>query len=164
MAEKKPVKLFDAFIENLVFALSLGYVIVSFLQVLFRYVFNQSLSWSEELCRYLFVWTVFIGSGIGLYHRKHVNVDLLEKALPIHIRRYFILCLDLCVIGFLVFFLIVGTQLALKNMTQLSPAMGIPLGYIYISIPFGSIVMLIYAVRAAVISFKKLGSANKSDS
>ena len=164
MAEKKAVKIFDDFIENLVFALSLGYVIISFLQVLFRYVFNHSLSWSEELCRYLFVWTVFIGSGLGLYKRKHVGVDLLEKALPIPIRRYFILFLDACVIVFLIFFLIVGTELAMKNMTQLSPAMGIPLGYIYISIPFGSIVMLIYAIRAAVISFKQIESMKKSDS
>jgi C4-dicarboxylate transporter DctQ subunit len=151
---KKVFALFDGFLENVIFICTVGYVILSFLQVIFRYVFNNSLVWSEEMCRYLFVWTVFFGSAIALKSRKHIAVDLLDKAFPVKIRKFYYVFIDLIIIIFLIVFMIIGAQLAARNMTQLSPAMQIPLGIVYLAIPIGSFVMIINAVRTAITDFK----------
>ena len=40
-------------------------LVVVTLQVWYRFVLNDPLAWSEELARYLFVWSSFIGSAVG---------------------------------------------------------------------------------------------------
>ena len=40
-------------------------IVVTFVQVVFRYGLDSSLSWSEELARYLFVWVIFIGASVA---------------------------------------------------------------------------------------------------
>ena len=50
-------------------------VCIMFVQVVFRYIFNSSLSWSEELVRYLFVWLVFWGGALALKDKMHIGVD-----------------------------------------------------------------------------------------
>ena len=51
-------------------------------QVFFRYVLNNSLSWSEELARYLFIWTIYIGISYGVKMDKHVAVDAVYSYMP----------------------------------------------------------------------------------
>lgn len=154
MLMKKVSDIFDGIVENIIFACTAGFVFISFIQVIFRYVFNNSLSWSEELCRYLFVITVFFGSAVGLLHRKHVSVDVIEKIIPVKFRHYFIFMLDIFVTVFAAFLGYVGLQMATKSMTQPSPAMQVPLGYIYLAIPLGCAVMCINTLRRAIIDFK----------
>lgn len=154
MSMKKVFNQLDGLVENIIFISTAGFVLVSFIQVISRYVLNSSLSWSEELCRYLFVLTVFLGSAVGLLHRKHVSVDLMEKIIPVKIKHYYILLIDIIVGVFSLFLGYVGLQMAMKSMTQPSPAMQIPLGYVYLAIPIGCTLMFINAARRAVMDLK----------
>lgn len=43
-------------------------ILIVFLQVVARYVFGSSLSWSEEIARFLLVWTIFLAAGYTLGH------------------------------------------------------------------------------------------------
>ena len=56
---------FDATLAALVEAGYAVLVVVGFAQVLFRFVFESPLSWSEELIRYVFVWSVFLTAAIA---------------------------------------------------------------------------------------------------
>lgn len=64
----------------LVFALAVM-VAVIFTQVVMRFVFNNSLSWSEEFARYLFVWFSWMGVSAGVKDNDHLKVDILAAAL-----------------------------------------------------------------------------------
>lgn len=147
---KNILKKLDSSIENLVFACTIGFVIISFLQVIFRYIVNNSLSWSEEACRYLFVCTVFLGSALAVLKNKHIGVDILARILPESIEKYFSILMNLVVVVYLIFLSYISLELALKNMNQLSPAMQIHLGIIYIIMPIGSIAMAINFIRVIV--------------
>ena len=50
---------------------------VTFTQVLFRYVFQLSLAWSEELARYLFLWLAFLASAYAFKTRSHFALRFL---------------------------------------------------------------------------------------
>jgi len=54
---------------------------IIFLQVIFRYVLHNSLTFSEELARYLFVWTVFMGSAVVARDNGHIVVGALVQKL-----------------------------------------------------------------------------------
>ena len=52
----------EFFMIPLIFAMS----IIIFIQVVCRYVFQNSLTWSEEMARYMFVWLVYF----SVYRKK----------------------------------------------------------------------------------------------
>ncbi len=53
-----------------------------FLQVIMRYVFDNSLSWSEELGRFVFEWLTWIGISLGARVGQHIKISLLVDKLP----------------------------------------------------------------------------------
>ena len=52
-------------------------VLLTVLQVFFRYVVGDPLSWSEELSRWLFVWTVYLGWPLLISKHKHMRLEFL---------------------------------------------------------------------------------------
>lgn len=57
-------------------------VIVIFVQVIMRFVFNNSLSWSEALARLLFVWLTWLGVSIGAREGEHIKITAITEKLP----------------------------------------------------------------------------------
>ena len=64
-----------------VFLLALMTILI-FLQIIFRFVLNLSLDWTEEVARYTFVWLVYMSASLGVKHSSHIRVELVEKLLP----------------------------------------------------------------------------------
>lgn len=57
-------------------------VVVIFAQVIMRYVFNNSLYWSEELGKFLFVWISWLGISLGEREGEHIKITMLTGRLP----------------------------------------------------------------------------------
>lgn len=68
--------------EALVAFLLAAMTIVTFIQVVLRYVFNAGFVWALELTIFLFAWLVLIGMSYGVRVGSHIGVDLLVKNLP----------------------------------------------------------------------------------
>lgn len=51
-------------------------------QVLNRFALHFSAPWTEELCRYAFIWIAFLGISNGVKRGTHLNVNLIENVLP----------------------------------------------------------------------------------
>ncbi len=49
-----------------------------FIQVVYRYVLESPLPWSEELCRYLFIVTSFLGGVVATAERSHIEINFAE--------------------------------------------------------------------------------------
>lgn len=58
-------------------AIFLCFMAVSLIQVFFRYVLSNSLSWSEELARILFVWATYLGIAVVSRDKEQITVDIL---------------------------------------------------------------------------------------
>jgi len=64
-------------------ALALAFMtIVTFVQVVLRYVFGTGFVWSLEATTYTFAWLVLIGMSYGVRTRAHIVVDLVTSKLP----------------------------------------------------------------------------------
>lgn len=134
-----------------VVALSLMIVVVG-LQVFFRFVIKGSLPWSEELSRYLMIWTVYIGASLGAKEGAHIGVEAFISFLPKKLYKF--ACLVAGIIS--IIFCIVIAMLSFKvvqgiyNAGQLSPAMEIPMWWAYGAIPVGSVLMAISFLHASL--------------
>jgi len=125
------------------------------LQVVCRYLLGASLTWSEEFARYGLVWITFLGGSVAVKKGAHMGVEALVNALAPKVRKMVQLFTLLCVMGFLVIATIKGGQLALFNMKQHSPAMGVPMGVVYFAIPTGCLIMLIHAAEELIALLRR---------
>lgn len=119
-------------------------VITTGAQIIFR-VFFTALVWSEELTRYLLAWSSFIGASCVYRHAGHINITLLQDALPKRLRGVLRVAVHLICAVFFVLMIWFGTSYTMRMTRQLSPAMRIPMAYMYASIPVGGALMLLHA-------------------
>lgn len=61
--------------------------LVMLLQIAMRYFFNNSLAWPEELCRYCFIWFMFMGFSYSTKEDTNLRVDAVVNALPLKLRN-----------------------------------------------------------------------------
>ena len=126
-------------------------VVVGFAQVLFRFVFASPLSWSEELVRYVFIWSVFLTAAIGFNLNSHISIDFLTTWYPPRLQRMVALVSWGCVILGVVVVFVLGMRLIQSPSVwlQKSPAMEISMTLPYAAIPVGCVVMMVNILRAA---------------
>ena len=129
--------------------------IVTTTQVILRYCFNTGLSWSEELVRFIFVWATFLGGAIGVKEHIHIGVDVLVNLLPPHLRRFADTLVYLIVFAFGLFLICAGTPVVTMTHSQLSPAIMMPMSWVYIAIPVSGFFVMVYSVAEIVFVWKK---------
>ena len=103
------------------------------LQVIMRYVFNASLSWAEEASRYAFVWSALISIGYTIKENSILKVDTLVESLPAGLKHLLVTSINVSVtlfFGYLFINSIPAIQRVIRT-GQTSPALKIPLGWIY---------------------------------
>ncbi|MFA5575886.1 MAG: TRAP transporter small permease [Tissierellaceae bacterium] len=84
---KKLIKTLDKTEEVFLVLMFIAMVGIIFFQVIMRFVFNNSLSWSEEFGKFLFVWISWIGISIGHRRKEHIKITLLVEKLPYKIKK-----------------------------------------------------------------------------
>ena len=138
-------KIYDQLEENLLFFALLFSVFLIFVQVVMRYVFGRSLSWSEELARYLFIWYTWIGTSLAVRKRRHIRIEILRDFLKEKAKLRLELLVLLLWAGFSAFLAFKGLQVGkfLYTSNQTSPALEIPMFFAYAAIPVGCALMFL---------------------
>ncbi len=122
--------------------------VVVFLQVLFRYVIQLPLFWTEELARYCLVWASLLGAGVALKRGQHIAVTYLLDRFPAGVRKAAVRMSQVSVGFIVVVILWGGLELVHITQHQISPALRIPMSYPYLSIPIGAVMMLIHIIAS----------------
>ncbi|WP_202079289.1 TRAP transporter small permease [Caldalkalibacillus salinus] len=132
-------------------------VTVIFLQVVMRQ-FGNSLSWTEELARYCFIWLVYIGISYGVKKQKHIKVDVLLLALKGKAKLILYITANLLFFVFCLFVIKYGSEISMKLLEfgQKSPANKIPMGLVYLATPIGMGLAAIRLIQQLIIQFKAL--------
>lgn len=116
-------------------------VVVTFMQIIYRFVLLKPIPWSEELARYLFVWITFLGSGVAVKNKGHVGVELVIDRLPKKLRKISLIIAFIVCVVFCILMVTNGVTMVQRTMNQRSAAMSMPMSYAYIAIPIGFILM-----------------------
>lgn len=123
-------KWFDKYLEEVLLLVMLcAMVVIMGVQITARYVFSSSLSWSEEITRFLFICSGFISASFCIHKGVSVKIDQLINMLPkkgVHIVRLIGYTIELVFFAYLIPFAW-GYVMAGVKSGQLSPACGIPM-------------------------------------
>ena len=143
----KILNFIDILLKRLtIFCIALMLVIV-FVQVITRYCFNYTPSFGEELARYLFVWTVFLSLPLLARSGGHMAIETLTNRIHGAKLKACRIIADIFSFWFLAIMVWYGGKMVVLAQYQTSPAMLIPMSYVYSVIPFGCFVMLLYTVE-----------------
>jgi TRAP-type C4-dicarboxylate transport system permease small subunit len=134
-------------------------VIITFIQVVFRYGLDSSLSWSEEAARYCFIWTIFLGVSVAARRGQHIVVDIVVEAFPRPVRRVLALGTLLVGIAFFAVFAYVASLLVENAWLQTSTALGISIAWVYACAPIGAVLTILHLVNVAVQPTRRAADA-----
>ena len=146
----------ETLVRWIVIVLMLVMTVTVSLQIVFRYVFNIPLGWSEEMARFSFVWVSFFGASALMRVREHVNVTVFVDNFPPRLRAVCVLVANLCALIFAYYFVVGGIALTTNEWAQLAPAMQIPMGWVYVVIPISAVLMAIWIVLQTIEAFGTL--------
>lgn len=124
-------------------------VVILFINIVLRYLFKSGTSWSEELIKYLMIWTTFIGASICVRKGDHVSIDLFVGCISQRARKaaelavYFVSLLFTAAMAYYG----VRTVLFTINTAQVSPALQIPMWIPYLAIPLGFMLMSLRLIQ-----------------
>ena len=122
-------------------------VVIVLLQVFGRYILRISLSWPEELARYILVWLMIFGVAAAAASRSQIVVDTLLELVPASVRRALEALSALA--GLVAVALLVWTSQPLITGPagrSTSPATGIPSVWIYLAVPVGGALLVLVAL------------------
>jgi TRAP-type C4-dicarboxylate transport system permease small subunit len=131
-------------------------VMAIFLQVIARYVFNHALSWPEELGRFLFAWIVFLAIVSVMRADEMLYLELLYRWIPKKMGQILKLIISLACFGFLLVILKGGFELMIRQSSQISIALEIPMWIVYMVIPTGTFLMAISLLIQIVSQIREL--------
>ncbi|WP_019616919.1 TRAP transporter small permease [Psychromonas ossibalaenae] len=128
-------------------------------QVVSRYVIGKPSTVTDELARYLFMWVALIGAAYTTGVRRHLAIDLLTMKLKGKRKIFNEIIIQAAIAAFALIVLVYGgTNLALKTLAtgQVTPALGLQMGYIYLCLPISGVLMTFYSFVFAQEKVKQL--------
>lgn len=156
---KKLIFGYDALEEHILCASLVATTLIIFAQIIMRSAFNSSLTWSEELTRYIFIWQIWMGVSVAQKGKQHIKVEMLFTFIKNKKFKDVIgIVVTLILIAFNIFLVIYGSsvvgQMIVRN--NLSGAMRMPMYLVYLALPVSSAVFCLRLVGSAVVSIKHL--------
>ena len=149
-------KIWDHLEENILIASYLVVIPILTAQVISRYVLGHSLTWSEELARYIFIWQIWLGSSYCVQKNRHIRIDIFTHKLPKGAKNVFETFVAIVSIAFLIFLTFKGIKIVqmVSRMGQTSAALKLPMSYIYACIPVSCILMMIRYIEHIIKMFR----------
>jgi len=124
-------------------------------QVVFRYLLQVSVPWTEEAARWFYAWQVFLGSALAMRARIHLQITVVLDRFSGRPRALLDLLSALTGLGFLAG-IIWGSLLMIRAVYPVQAgSFPISTSYLYLSIPVGLIAMLVLAAQDVVGSVRK---------
>jgi TRAP-type C4-dicarboxylate transport system permease small subunit len=138
-------------IEYLCAALLFVIVAIVFSNVIGRYFLHSPIRWSDEVSLFVFLWLAYLGALAALMGGRHYSFPGLIDMFPAKLRLAVKTLSDLMVLAMLGGLAWYGVQLVDLLHHQRSPAIDLPLYYVYAALPLVSFLM------ALVVAYQIVG-------
>lgn len=153
---------FEAYIIGFILAAA---TVVMTIEVIGRYLFAHSFTWSEELVRYSFVWFTLLGASYAVRENGHIVVDGVLQILPKRLARLIEVVGELIWMGFSAYIAYASFKytLFMYNAGSVSTVTRIPMAFIYAAIPTGFALMSIRIVFLWIQRLRVCGASKEAE-
>ncbi len=146
--------------EAILCVLLAAMTIIMGIQVFSRYCLGSSLSWSEEITRYLFIWSAFLSVSYCTKKRINIRVEQFVSIIPEKVYSYIKVVDDIIRLLIFIYLIPFAYTYFIKAVEsgQLSPACGIPMYLIQIAPLTGFILVIIRVAQQLWLEIKEFGN------
>lgn len=130
------------------------------IQVVFRYVFNTPIGWTQELSVFSLMLAVMAGAAVAFWRGEHFKVSVIVDSLPPVLGKLIILTTRLITVTFLCVVVWFSYALAMRAMMQVSPTTGIPIGYIQLFLTSGSCIAAFLLIVKTLLGHEAISDDN----
>ncbi|WP_420601889.1 TRAP transporter small permease [Flagellimonas sp.] len=118
-------------------------------QVFTRFVMGTPSSFTDELARYLMIWVGILGAAYAAGKDMHVAIDVFPQRFSKETQKKLSVTVKIIVMLFALSAMVIGgSRLVYVTyvLEQLSPALQIPLAYVYLVIPISGLLVIYYKI------------------
>ncbi len=144
----------NAWSEKALFGLMVAMIFFTTLQVITR-VFFTALSWSEEITCFLLVYASLVGAAVAFKRGSHIAVTFIVQRLPAGGQKAMTILVHLLGILFFAVIAYYGVLLMKAESHQTSPAMMIPMVWVYMIFPVLGAVIILHLLAAIGQTLKR---------
>jgi len=116
------------------------------IQVISRYLFEHPFSWTEELARYAMIWMIFVASVHLTSTGEHIVITLIDNIVPAAAVKWVIALSYLIVASACLVLMVPGWTFVSRMFMATSPAMSIPMGWVYLASLSGMFLIMIQSL------------------
>jgi TRAP-type C4-dicarboxylate transport system permease small subunit len=116
-------------------------------QVLGRYVFNSSPTWTEAAALLLVLYITGLAVAVGVRDAGHLGMESIVGLLPGPARRAAGYLVHLCVMGFAAVMAATGWEWMALKWDEPKPMLGIPEGLDYLPLVIGGVLIMLFCVE-----------------
>lgn len=152
-------------LDNCVIGLTAILVVDVLWQVCSRYVFSSPSSWTEELATFLLIWVGLLGAAVAFREHAHLGIEYLPARMSPRIQcAVEVLALASTALFCVLVLVYGGATLVIRTVSllQTSPALGLPMGYVYLALPVGGFFMTVYSLQFLTARLSHVPSADSS--
>ncbi len=146
-------KILDHSLELLVIVVVSVLVVDVLWQVFTRFILKNPSTWTEELAVFMLIWVSLLGAAVALGRGSHLGIDYFVGKLSPRKRLYTEIFAFLCVSAFSLTVMVIGGIELVSNtlkLEQVSPALGVRIGYVYLAVPMSGFFLVLYSVIGLV--------------
>ena len=148
-------------IKYILFLLMTALIFCVFAQVIFRFVLENPLAWTEELARFILVWLTFLGAAYAMSLKAHISIDYFVNKLPVRLHKATLVLSTFISIAFFYIMVTEGYSMTVRTMGQFSSVLEIPMGLVYSIIPISGIILTINILNETFKTMFNKGGADK---
>lgn len=137
------------------------FTVVIIVSVFYRYVLENSLTWSEQVARFLFVWVIMMGVPVIYRDKTATYLDLLVDLFPPVPKQITAIVMDVLIAVFGGFYGYCGLRYTIKAGATIFQGLNIPAGYIYASEVVCGVAVVLVAIESIYYRSKGLADTLK---
>ena len=123
-------------------------VLITGAQIICRTWFT-ALTWSDEVTRYLLIWSTFLGASVVYRHSGHISVTIVQDAVPPRLSKVLRVAVHvICFVLFAVLLYFSCTYCMKLNKT--ATTLPIKMKYIYLCVPISMVILMVHSLLMAV--------------
>jgi TRAP-type C4-dicarboxylate transport system permease small subunit len=116
-------------------------------QVVWRYVLNDSLPWTEPGSVMIMGWFIFLGAAVGIREGYHLSFDVLLYFLPQRAKLWLFTASDIVVTAFGFGMIYYGAQLAARTAGNKVPSLGISGAFDFLPLVVGGVLIVLFSIE-----------------
>ena len=126
------------------------FLILTFVGVLSRFVFQSPVAAAVELSRLGFVWMCLMGAALAYKRNAHIEFSVLKNVISFNFRKVLGIIISLLGMIFLILILRYSIEITMKVWNSKLSTTGWSNGFVYLPLPISAVCMMVHCINEII--------------